>query len=100
MKTVIKVGSELIWLWGVAIEIESKEIMGISISKEQKNMFVAIEQFMPNIIDEYGEHPVSIADDGGTWYPPQQACQFLKIKHHIHSPYESIIIEMTMQYQR
>ncbi len=63
-------------------------------------MFVAIERFMPNIIDEYGEHPVSIADDGGTWYPPQQACQFLKIKHHIHSPYESIIIEMTMQYQR
>ena len=57
-------------------------------------MFVAIEQFMPNIIDEYGEHPVSIADDGGTWYPPQQACQFLKLLHHIHSPYEkSIIIE-------
>jgi putative transposase len=34
-ETIIKVGSELIWLW-VAIEIESKEIIGISISKEQK----------------------------------------------------------------
>jgi putative transposase len=63
-------------------------------------MFVAIERFMLNIIDEYGEHPVSIADDGGTWYSPQ-ACQFLKLPHHIHSPYEkSIIIERTMQYQR
>jgi len=34
-ETIIKVGSELIWLW-IAIEIESKEIIGISISKEQK----------------------------------------------------------------
>ncbi len=34
-ETVIKVGSELIWLdWVAIIEIESKEILGISISKE------------------------------------------------------------------
>ena len=38
-ETQIKVGSVLIWLW-VAIESESKEILGMSISKEQ-NMFVA-----------------------------------------------------------
>ena len=38
-ETQIKVGSELIWLW-VAIESESKEILGINISKE-RNMFVA-----------------------------------------------------------
>src|SRR4051794_1185539 len=29
-------------------------------------------------------------------YP--QACRFLKLKHHIHSPYEKSIIERTMQY--
>ncbi len=90
-ETVIKVGSELIWLW-VAIEIESKEIIGISISKE-RNMFVA-ERFMSDIVDEYGHHPVST--DGGTWYP--QACQFLKLPHHVHSSYEKSIIERTMQY--
>lgn len=58
-------------------------------------MFVVAERFMSNIIDEYGEHPFSTADDGGgTWHPPQQACQFLKLSHHIHFPYEkSIIIE-------
>jgi hypothetical protein len=61
-------------------------------------MFVAIEQFMSDIVDEYGEHPV-LTYDGGTWYPPQ-ACQFLKLSHHIHSSYEkSIIIERMMQYK-
>ncbi len=91
-ETVIKVGSELIWLW-VAIEIESKEIIGISISKE-RNMSVA-ERFMSNMVDEYGHHPVS-TDGGGTWYP--QACQFLKLSHHVHSSYEKSIIERTMEY--
>ena len=44
----------------------------------------------------HGKHPVST--DGGTWYPPQ-ACQFLKLQHHLHSSFEkSIIIERTMQY--
>ena len=91
-ETVIKVGSEYIWLW-VAIEQKDKEILAISISKE-RNMFVA-ERFLSNIVHEYGKHPVST--DGGTWYP--QACRFLKTKHHTHSPYEkSIIIERTMQY--
>ncbi len=33
---------------------------------------------------------------GGTWYP--QACKFLKVEHHIHSPYEKSVIERTIQY--
>jgi putative transposase len=90
-ETQIKVGSELIWLW-VAIEPESKEVLRLNISKE-RNMFVA-ERFLSNVIKEYGEHPVST--DGGTWYP--QACQFLKLNHHIHSSYEKSIIERTIQY--
>jgi len=90
-ETQIKVGSEFIWLW-VVMELESKEILGLNISKE-RNMFVA-EHFLSGIVEEYGEHPVST--DGGTWYP--QACQFLKLKHHIHSSYEKSIIERTMQY--
>jgi putative transposase len=90
-ETQIKVGSEYIWLW-VAIEPENKEIIGLRISKE-RNMFVA-ERFLSDIVDEYGSHPVST--DGGTWYP--QACQFLKLDHHIHSLYEKSIIERTIQY--
>jgi putative transposase len=48
-ETIIKVGPEYIWVW-VAIEHENKEILGISISKEQ-NMFVA-ERFISEVVDE------------------------------------------------
>ena len=42
----------------------------------------------------HGKHPVST--DGGTWYP--QACRFLKLNHHIHSPLEKSLVERTIQY--
>ena len=88
----LKIGSELIWLW-VAIGLESKEILGISISKE-RNMLLA-ERFISSLVKIHGQHPVST--DGGTWYP--QACRFLRLDHHhIHSSYEKSIIERTMQY--
>jgi putative transposase len=90
-ETIIKVGSEYIWLW-IAIENDNREILQISISKE-RNMFVA-ERFISNLVKRYGEHPVST--DGGTWYP--QACRFLRLQHHIHSSYEKSIIERTIQY--
>jgi len=90
-ETQIRVGSEYIWLW-VAIESETRNILEIRISKE-RNMFVA-ERFLSNLIKGYDKHPLST--DGGTWYP--QACRFLKLEHHIHSPYEKSIIERTMQY--
>jgi putative transposase len=90
-ETQLKVGSEYIWLW-VAIESKDKEILSISISKE-RNMFVA-ERFLSNLIKDYDKHPVST--DGGTWYP--QACQFLKLDHHVHTSFEKSVIERTMQY--
>ena len=76
----------------VAIESETKNILGISISKE-RNMIVA-ERVLFNVVKKYGHYPVST--DGGTWYP--QACKFLKLKHHTHSSFEKSIIERTMQY--
>jgi putative transposase len=90
-ETLIKVGSELVWLW-VAIEPKNRQILALSISKE-RNMFVA-ERFISDVIKNHGKHPVST--DGGTWYP--QACRFLKLKHHIHSSFEKSLIERTMQY--
>ncbi len=90
-ETVIKIGSELIWLW-VAIEPKDKGILSINISKE-RNMFVA-ERFLFNLLEEHGKHPIST--DGGTWYP--QACKFLEVEHHIHSSFEKSIIERTIQY--
>ncbi len=57
-ETQIKVDSEYIWLWISTIESETKNIFGISISKE-RNMIVVAERFLSNVIKEYGEHPVS-----------------------------------------
>jgi putative transposase len=90
-ETLIKVGSELVWLW-VAIEPQNRQILALSISKE-RNMFVA-ERFISGLVKIHGNHPVST--DGGTWYP--QACKFLKLRHHIHSSLEKSLIERTMQY--
>ena len=90
-ETLIKIGSGFIWLW-VAIEPKDREILSISISRE-RNMLLA-ERFLSNLLEEHGEHPVST--DGGTWYP--QACRFLKLKHHLHSPFEKSLIERTIQY--
>ncbi len=59
-ETVIKVEPEYIWI-RVAIEPNSKKILGISISKEQ-NMFVA-ERFISDVVEEHGKHPIS-TDDG------------------------------------
>ena len=56
-------------------------------------MLVA-ERFLPSLIDKYDKHLIST--DGGTWYP--QACKFLKLRHHLHSPFEKSIIERTIQY--
>ncbi len=90
-ETLIKVGSDFIWLWA-ATEPENRKILALTISKE-RNMFVA-ERFISGLVKAHGRRPVST--DGGTWYP--QACRFLKLTHHIHSPFEKSVIERTIQY--
>jgi putative transposase len=90
-ETQIKVGSQYIWLW-VAIEPKNSQILALSISNE-RNMLIA-ERFLSSIVKDYGKNIVST--DGGTWYP--QACRFLKLKHHLHSPLEKSLIERTIQY--
>jgi putative transposase len=79
----IKIGSNYMWIW-VAIESESKEILRISVSKE-RNMLIA-EHSISSLTKGYGGGKHSISTDDGIWYP--QACQFLKLNHHIHSPHE------------
>ena len=60
-------------------------------------MFVA-ERFLSGVVRDYGKHPVS-TDGSETWCP--MACQFLKLKHHVHSLFgkeEKSLIKRTMQY--
>ena len=81
-----------IWLW-VAIEPKHRQILQIDLSSE-RTMLVAERFIIASLINKFGKCPVST--DGGTWYP--QACQFLDVEHHIHSSFEKIIIERTIQY--
>jgi putative transposase len=62
-------------------------VLGIYIS-EERNMFVA-EKFIRSLVDKYGRHMVYT--DGGTWYP--QACNFLHLKHRLHSHLEKSLID-------
>ena len=52
-ETIIKVGSEYIWLW-IAIEDDNREILRIYISNKIK-IFVA-ERFILNLVKRYGEY--------------------------------------------
>jgi putative transposase len=56
-------------------------------------MFVA-ENFIRSLVFKYGKH--TVYTDGGTWYP--QACNFLNMRHRLHSPLEKSLIERVMQY--
>ena len=57
----LKVGSELIWLW-VAIEPENGQILAQNMTQD-RNMLIA-ERFLSGVVRDYGNHPVST--DGGT----------------------------------
>ena len=80
-ETMIQIGNTHYWLW-ICIEPIDKSVLGIYIS-EERNMFVA-ENFIHSLLDKYGRH--TVYTDGGTWYP--QACNFLNLKHRLHSPLE------------
>jgi putative transposase len=90
-ETMLKVGSEYIWLW-VAIEPENRQILALFLPKvsKERNMFVA-ERYLSGLVKVYGKHPVSTEMEVlGT----QMACLFLKLDHHIHSSLEKSLIEI------
>ena len=87
----IQIGNRNCWLW-ICIEPVNKSVLGIHISKD-RNMFVA-ENFIRSLVEKYGKHVVYT--DGCTWFP--QACDFLGLKHKLHSSLEKSLIERVMQY--
>ena len=95
-ETMLKVGSEYIWLW-VAIEPENRQILALFLPKvsKERNMFVA-ERYLSGLVKVYGKHPVSTEMDVlGT----QMACQFLKLDHHIQSSLQKSLIEIERKIQ-
>jgi transposase-like protein len=93
-ETIIQIGDRLFWLW-ISIEPVYRSVLEIYIC-EERNMFVA-ENFIKSLVEKDGKHIV-YTDDGGTWYP--QACNFLRLKHRLHSPLEKNLIERVMQFSR
>ena len=87
----IQIGNQHFWLW-ICIEPIRKVVLGMHISEERK-MFVA-EKFIRSLVSSYSRH--TVYTDGGTWYP--QACNFLHLKHRLHSTLEKSLIERVMQY--
>jgi len=55
-ETLIKISSELIWLW-VVMDNKTMRILRLSISKE-RNMFVA-ERFIAHLVKNHGKHPIA-----------------------------------------
>ena len=53
-ETLVKVGSEYIWLW-IAIEPKNRQILALTISKE-RNMLIA-ERFLSGLVKIHGKHP-------------------------------------------
>ena len=56
-------------------------------------MLVA-ENFIRSLVEKYGKH--NVYSDGGTWYP--EACNVLRLKHFLHSPFEKSLMERVNQY--
>ena len=88
-ETLIKINSKYIQLW-VVIEPKHRQILQIDISFK-RNMFI-VERFLSSLIKKYGKYHIST--DGGRWHP--QACEFLKLRHHTHSPFGKSVIERTI----
>jgi putative transposase len=91
-EALLKVGENYVWLW-VAIEPIEMIVLGIRISFE-RTMLVA-ERFIQKLSTEYCKHLVR-TDGGCTWHP--QACEFLRLHHHLHSSFEKSIMERVIQY--
>ena len=87
---IIQIGSRHILLW-FCVEPIQRSVLEIHISNK-RNMFVA-ENFIRPLVEKYGRHIVYT--DGGTCYP--QSCNFLHLKHRLHSPLEKSLIKGVMQ---
>jgi putative transposase len=90
-ETVIQIGNQHFWLW-FCIEPIHSSVLGIYISKK-RNMLIA-EKFIRSLVEKYGRH--TVYTDGGTWH--DEACNILRLKHHLHSSKEKSLMERVNQY--
>jgi len=90
-ETVIQIGNQHFWLW-FCIEPIHSSVLGIYISKKRNMLFA--EKFIRSLVEKYGRH--TVYTDGGTWH--DEACNILRLKHHLHSSKEKSLMERVNQY--
>jgi putative transposase len=81
-ETQVKVGSGYIWLWVAIIEPKNCQILALYIYPQREEhahrRTLSVKHCGGRLWKKY-----CFNRDGGTWYPPPQACRFLKLKHPI-----------------
>jgi putative transposase len=55
---------------------------------------LVVEKFIRSLVQKYGKQ--TVFTDGGTWY--HEACNVLRLKHYLHSPFEKSLMERVNQY--
>ena len=48
-----------------------------------------LKKFIRSLVEKYEKH--TVYPDSGTWY--DEACNILRLKHHLHSPLEKSLME-------
>ena len=69
-ETMLKVGSEYIWLWWIAIEPENKQILALYVSKEREKHVCSRTLSVTDVVHNYGIYPVfqpMVKEPGTQW---------------------------------
>ena len=93
-ETMVKIGSELVWLW-VVIETKNKSSFNDHIKRKE---YACSQTFSVNSHRRALQTLCFNRDGERSWEYSHQAYHYLKVKLHLHSSFEkSIIIERAIQ---
>ena len=67
------------------------------ISQKKEICLLLIKKFIISLVEKYGKH--TVYTDSGTWYD-DEACNILRLKHHLHSPSDKSLMERVNQYSK
>ena len=61
---------------------------------QKKETCLLLKKNSLDLVENYEKH--TVYTDGGTWYP--EACNVLKLKHYLHSPFQKVDGKSQLQY--
>ena len=56
---------------------------------QKKETCLLLKKNSLDLVENYGKH--TVYTDGGTWY--DEACNVLRLKHYLHSPFQKSLME-------